>query len=489
MKERLRSILESVFGPDRPAPRWLRYVACALLAYGLFWFVSKALVHGQVNNAIANENDQLVYVHYAQTMADYRGRDATAVKHDEKLGVPEPYTPRMRMPLYPWLLSLMARPHMRSDDLFGLAQAFNIFLSAASLVVMYVLLRRWLGPWMGLCFVLVAAFQLYVQRAAYVQPELLLTTIVTVTWAWLVHTLRNPNWKNGLVAGVLLCCWFLTKASAQAALLLFLAVMGAKWLFAGRGKRMPYVITAVVTVVFYVLPMSPYLYTSWVHFHDPFYNAQSKYYLWCEPSGDKEDRYKRDKDGKFTDDKHVLQRLNLDMNLDNLPKDPSALPSRQSYMKHHEGHLFEDVKNRILGGNHMMFKLAFNDFSSFYFMTAVFMGAAVWGAWLAWPQSFAALWEWKWEILYVVGLACAFMAVFGWFAKIQVGPRIIESVSLAITFFAAAAAHRFLKNQTATVGGMRVSLEKVFAVLFLLLWAGVTVYQTPKDLLMGYFGG
>ena len=46
-----------------------------------------------------------------------------------------------------------------------------------------------------------------------------------------------------------------------------------------------------------------------------------------------------------------------------------------------------------------------------------------------------------------------------------------------------------MKNQTVTLSGMRISLERIFVVLFLLLWAGITLCQTPKDLLVGYFGG
>ena len=93
---------------------------------------------------------------------------------------------------------------------------------------------------MGLCLILVAAFQLYLLRAAYVQPEILLTTIITITIAQLIETLRNPRWWNAVLSGLLLCAWFLTKASAQGDLGLFGVILIAKWLSAGRGRRRPY---------------------------------------------------------------------------------------------------------------------------------------------------------------------------------------------------------------------------------------------------------
>jgi len=455
MKERLRQFLQSILSPG-PTPRWLRLLVYGGLVCGAFWYAIHASAHGRINNTNSEYNDQRVYLHYAISMAD------------ADFG----YTPRMRMPLYPWLLSHAARPWL-NDDLFSIGKTFNIILSMVGLVALYLCLRRWLGGWIGLCFTLMAAFQLYMLRAAYVQPELLLTTLVTVTWAWVIYTMHHPKWQNGVVAGLLLCLWFLTKASAQAALLLFLAMMGVKWLFAGRGQRMPYVVTSAVTLFCYLVPMTPYLYTSWKHFHDPFYNAQSKYYLWCED----------------VDDKHRVQKLNLDMNLDNLNKDPKPLPSRQTYMENHKGHVLRDMKERFFKGTAIMFKLAFMDYTPFYLLVGIFAAGAVWGTWRAWPQSIATLWEWKWECLYVLVLASAFVVLFGWFTPIKVGPRLIESVTLAPAFFFAAATHRFLKGQTETIGGIQVSMEKLFVVLFLLVWIPLTFLQAPADLTSGYFGG
>src|SRR3569623_2096978 len=121
------------------------------------------------------------------------------------------------------------------------------------------------------------------------------------------------------------------------------------------------------------------------------------------------------------------------------------------------------------------------DYAPFYFLTALFAAGAVWATWRAWPQSIATLWEWKWECLYVIGLASAFAVLFGWFTPIKEGPRLIESVTLAPAFFFAAATHRFLKGQTETIGGNQVSMEKLFVVIFFLLWIPITLTQVPPD--------
>jgi len=458
MKQRLRNLLESILGADRPTPRWLVVVVCLVVVLAGGWYAWRAQEHGRKNNTIVEYNDQRVYLHYALSMASNE---------------PGFYTPRMRMPAYAWVLSHVAHSGMSDADLFPTAKTFNISLSLVCLVLLFFVLRRWLGGWIGLCFCLVAAFQLYVLRSAYVQPEIMLTTVVTVAWAWAVYTLHEPNWKKGVVCGLLLCLWFLTKASAQAALGLFLAVLGVKWLFAGRGNRLRYFLTGVAVVAAYVIPMTPYLYTSYKHFGSPFYNAQSKYYLWVED----------------VDDKHRMQQLNLDINLANLPADRSTLPSFQRYAAKHKGHVWKDIQARLWKGLDIMFKLAFMDYGLFYFFVAVFAGAAIWGAARAWPESAQAMWDWKWELLYIFGLGGAFVVLFGWFTPIKVGPRLIESVTLAPMFFCAAATHFFLKDKTETVWGMRLSAEKIFVVLFLGLWVWITVKQVGPDLQMGFFGG
>jgi hypothetical protein len=254
---------------------------------------------------------------------------------------------------------------------------------------------------------------------------------------------------------------------------LFLVVLGVKWLIAGKGNRMRYFLTGVAVVASYVIPMTPYLYTSWKHFGNPFYNAQSKYYLWVED----------------VDDKHRMQQLNLDINLANLPKDPSTLPSFKTYQEHHKGHVWPDMKKRLWKGLDIMFKLAFMDYGLFYFFGAVFAGAATWAASRAWPDSVILLWKWKWEVLYTFGLALSFVVLFGWFTPIKVGPRLIESVTLAPIFFCAATAHFLLRDQTETIGGVCFSMEKVFATLFLVSWLGITVAQVGPDLQIGFFGG
>ncbi len=456
MKQRIKVLVSSIVGADTPAPRWLRVAVCAALVGLAFWYVRAAVAHGLERNTVVEYNDQRVYLNYAFAFAD-----------------PAFITPRMRMPLYGGVLSLALDERANNPDLkaaFVKARKFNVGLSIVCLVLMYLFLRRWLGDWLGICLILVTAFQLYLLRAAYVQPEILLTTIITVTIAQLIETLRNPRWWNAVLAGLFLCAWFLTKASAQGALGLFGVVLIAKWLSAGRGRRRPYFVAGLLVLACYLIPMSPYLYTSWKIFGSPFYNVQSKYYMWGE-------------DG---DDKHYLQSLKLDIDLSSLPADPSTLPGAAKYWREHTP---EQIKERLLKGLDMTFKLAFIEYPLLYFMVAFWAGVMVWAFCRRWPDGVRELWKHGWEALFVVAFLGAFTVIFAWFSPIQVGPRLINSITIAALFVCVAASHEMLRDEVEVIGGVAVSLEKLVAAGFLVFWAVATLMQAPADLAIGFFAG
>lgn len=431
---------------------WLAVVALAV------WYVRAAVSHGLARNTLMEYNDQRVYLNYAHSFAT-SGFDFT--------------TPRMRMPLYGGVLSLAVHDNLEEYDrskFFLEAQKFNVGLSLVCLVVLYLFLRRWLGDWFGLCLILVAAFQLYLLRAAYVQPEILLTTLVTLTIAQLIETLRNPRWWNAVLSGLLLCSWFLTKASAQGVAGIFGAILIAKWLTAGRGRRLPCFIAGVLVLAAYVLPMSPYLYTSWKTFGSPFYNAQSKYYMWGETEAEK----------------HYVQSLHLDANLTRLPADRSELPGARKYWREHTP---DQIKARIYKGMNTMFKLAFIDYPLLYFMLAFWAGVMIWAFCRRWPDGVIALWNWKWEALFAAAFLGGFTLLFGWFTAIKVGPRLIVSVTVAALFVCVAASRWLLRDEVEMMGGVPVSLEKLVAAGFLAFWTLATLMQAPADLAVGFFAG
>lgn len=497
------AFLKNLLAPDSKAPRWFTLAVIIMVCVTGWFYVQAALRHGDhvnaaIDLALASEcahfykgdkramekagrpthaydlNDQRVYMNYAMGMRETGW---------------QMFVTRMRMPMFMWTLALAADGKERSASdyeglereyikFFPVARAFNIGLSALLLVAMFFALRRWLGNWLGLCFTLVSAFQLFVLKSPYVQPEVMQTAIITVSVAWIVHALHEPSWKSGLAAGLLLCLWHLTKANALVALGLMGAVMGLKLLFAGAAReRTAIIVAGLATLAAYMLPMSPYLYNSWKLFGDPFYNVQSKFYMWATD----------------VDNKHGLQRMGLDRDLSPVDKDgdgkidrPEELPSAGKYWREHS---WESIKKRLLRGIDSMFFNAFELYTALHWFQMLWAGILVWAVARRWDDAVSAAWQWKWEILYVAGLLTVFVYLFGWFTPLKVGPRLLNSISLIPIFFCMAGARALLRHDTIRIGGVECSTEKVLVMAFLATWLAVTALQLPPDLADGYFAG
>jgi len=461
----MKSFLESIFGADRALPGWLRTMLWLALALLVLGYAGAALEHGKKCNLVPESNDQMVYMKYASGMVE--------TNYDM-------FVSRMRMPMYMWLLSLAATPNQTYTDFFPVAQAFSVVLSLVCLGVMFMALKRWLGNAMGICFTLAAAGQLFILRASYVQPELVLTTIITITVAWLAYAMRNPNWQNGALCGLLLCAWFLTKASAQITLFLFCFFLGAKWLTAKRGGKMPFIICALATVTLFLVPILPYLWNSYKIFGEPFYNVQGKYFMWASVAEGKAI-------AKKEDEKHWLQSLGLDRGFDNVtPEIRARLPGAGKYWREHS---MNEIEQRILRGMDLLWKAAYPQYTSLWLMLLIWAGIALSAMAVNWPVALAALLRWRWELLFVSVLLAAFVVLFAWFVPLRAGTRLITSVSLVPIFFAAAATHLCLRSRVISCCGMTLSLERILAFFYVLGWGALTLMDVPPSLSAGYFGG
>jgi len=508
--------LRQLLAPGTKAPRWFTAVVVVLLAAGAWWYVHAAVEHGRIRNAAIDKelgmelkalykgdkqamedagrpvhaydlNDQRVYMNYAMGMRE---------SHYQM------FVTRMRMPMFMWALSLAADDTVRTgmDDaelergyteFFPKARAFNVGLSLALLVAMFFALRPWLGNWIGVAFVLVVGFQLFILKSPYVQPEVLQTTIVTVSVAWIVRVLDDPKWWKALIAGLLLCLWHLTKANALVAVGLMGAVMGLKLLFADKGRRLPILLAGPLVLVGYLAPMSPYLYTSYKTFGDPFYNVQSKFYMWAVD----------------VDDKHALQGTGLDRNLDSVDLDhdgkidhPEKLPSAGKYWRDHSlgpdekfgkrlSYFVHQLKERLERGIDLMFDSGYDEYAPLLWLEMVWAGILVWAAARRWDDAVAAVKRWKWEMLYVAALLVVFVYLCGWFTPLKVGPRLLISISLIPLFICMTGVRWLLKDDSIRIGGGVVSTEKLLVLCFIATWFAFTAWVLPPDLQNGYFAG
>jgi hypothetical protein len=113
----------------------------------------------------------------------------------------------------------------------------------------------------------------------------------------------------------------------------------------------------------------------------------------------------------------------------------------------------------------------------------------VWAASRRWHDTVEAVKRWKWEMLYVAILLTVFVYFFGWFTRLNVGPRLVNSISLLPLFFCRAGTRWLLRNDTVIVRGVVLSTEKLLAVCFIATWFALTASVLPSDLENGYFAG
>lgn len=496
----LNSLLDAL-APGKKLPRWATAVLLIPLATGAWGYAKLAVNHGYMVNANlqramdtevkdrfqgdvaaaikANRpvnsydlNDQRVYMNYAKGLRESNY---------------EMFITRMRMPLFMYLLSTTADATPRPTDpeslkefynaYFPVARAFNIGLSLVLLVGLFFAARYWLGHGMALVFCLVVAFQLFIFKSPYVQPEVLLATLVVVAVAWIVRTLHEPTWKNAMIAGLFLCAWHMTKANALVALAGAGGVMGLQMIFSDNKRRLALLIAGPVMVISYFGPISPYLYTSYKTFGSPFYNVQSKFYMWATD----------------VDDKHDIQGWGLDRSLARVDKDgdgkvdnPDELPSAMRYWREHS---WDSIKNRIERGVVMMYRNAFVEYPPFFAMLLVSACLMLVAMAVNWEQASLGILRWKWELLYIAGLLTAFSYLFGWFTTLKVGPRLVNSMSLIPLLFSLAVVHGLLREKAVHIRGREVSLEKLSVLLMLAIWGVVTAIHLADDLQGGYFAG
>jgi hypothetical protein len=225
-------------------------------------------------NVDMRRTDQSAYMDYARRMAtsDYAYVGS-----------------RDRMPIYPWLQSLLYRTGMSDEEFFRTGKIFNIALSVVLLLLAYLLLRNWIGPLAAGAIVLVSAFTVFMFKAGHFQCELLFYFVNLLLFVLCMENLLRPTAIRagalGLVAGLA----YLTKASVLPALALFALCYTTahivRW-SAEPGARAGFELRAVlrflVLGLVFLLVVAPYIRTSKRVFGRYFYNVSSTFYLWYD---------------------------------------------------------------------------------------------------------------------------------------------------------------------------------------------------------------
>ena len=219
-----------------------------------------------------SRGDQAAYLAYARQMYDTH----YAVAGD-----------RNRMPVFPFLLSLVYEPGMSEAEFLARAQSFNIDLSILLLGLFFLVVRRFFANFYSVALLVLAAFGVFVYRAATVEVEPLYYFLGFFAFILLLRMLTAPGWWLAVLAGAATALAYLTKASILPTIAIWSVVFAAQAVWEGRsrGRRreiawrfghLLLVLGTFATLVF------PYERTSKRLYGHYFFNVNSAYYMWCD---------------------------------------------------------------------------------------------------------------------------------------------------------------------------------------------------------------
>lgn len=225
----------------------------------------------EVDPTPLNRADQAAYLNYARNMRETN----YAVAGD-----------RNRMPVFPFLLSLVYRRGMTDAEFLGRAQSFNINLSILLVGLLFLILRRFFAGLPSTALLVVAAFGVFVYRAGTVQVEPLYYFLGFCAFVLLLQMLIAPRWWLAILAGIVTAVAYLTKASMLPTIVIWAAVFFAQTVWECRHAHLPelgrrfgqllVVLGAFGGVIF------PYERTSKQLYAHYFFNVNSAYYMWCD---------------------------------------------------------------------------------------------------------------------------------------------------------------------------------------------------------------
>lgn len=368
----------------------------SLLLVILSVFLFEAHARRTRNPTPVTQGDQESYLRYARRMQESNYRYIGG---------------RNRMPIYPFLLSLIYRPGMSEDEFLRKAQAFNVNLSAAILLALFLVWRRFFPALFAFALVAATAFGVFLTRAVLAQVEVLFYFVFFGLFLVFCRMLRAPNLWLAAGTGVLAGLTFLLKASVLPALGLFVIIFVAKMIW--QRQRDPRPLLLVFSL--FLILIFPYIGTSKRIYGQYFYNVNSTFYFWCDswPEARAFERAGRIHDGWPA-----------------LP--PEQIPSPGKYWREHS---LAQIAGRLFGG---MAELATHNarLDGYYKYVVLLVGTAAWLAlrqrreFLVWlrartfPAIFAAL--------FFAGYFC----LFAWYAPISADSRFLLTLFLPVTFVA-----------------------------------------------------
>ncbi|HEX8078527.1 MAG TPA: hypothetical protein VF511_11990, partial [Chthoniobacterales bacterium] len=353
---------------------------------------------------------------------------------------------RNRMPVYPFLLSLIYQPGMTEDEFLVRAQSFTVNLSMVLLLGLFFIFRSFFPPLHAVALLAATAFGVFIYRAGKAQVELLFYFVSFCAFVLLLRMFGKPRWWLAILAGATTGLAHLTKASVLPALGIWVVVFGG-WIvwdwrrdFWRRVGLLTLVIAAFLAVVFPYIRTSKRIYDAW------FYNVNSTFVIWCDSST------------------QAFEFLNAHGDKDQwraLP--PEQLPSFRKYWREHSA---GQIAQRIVTGTRNLATRSLRAIGHYKFVLAFLIASLVFLARYreqAW--KFAA--RNPFAVLFSVLFFAAYLFLFAWYDAIVSDSRFILSIFLPFVFAASVFVLQLGRGRILSIAGRRIPFGQFFAAVLL----------------------
>ena len=360
---------------------------------------------------------------------------------------------RNRMPVFPFLLSLIYRPGLTETEFLTRAQAFNVNLSIALLFLLFLIFRRFFPPLCSAALLAATAFGVFLYRAINAQAEVLFYFVSFCAFVLLLQMLVAPRWWLAALGGMTMGLAHLTKASVLPALALWIAVFLAQilWSFwsrrggisANAGRKIGMLLLVIAT---FLAVIFPYLRTSKRIYGQYFYNVNSTFVMWCDSSAE------------------AWEFLSAHGDKDQwraLP--PEQLPSFSKYWRQHS---VAQIAQRLIHGSRDLVTQNAMAIGYYRFVVALFIaGAVLWARQGRRARQLLA--EKPFAAAFCILFFGAYFLLYAWYDAIINDTRFVLSIFLPFVFAASLFVLRLGKDRIVSLAGRQLPFEQFFPGLLL----------------------
>ena len=421
-------------------------VLAILSVYGL-----EAQARREVIVTPANQGDQAAYLAYAKQMHD---SGYTVVGR------------RNRMPVFPFLLSLIYRPGLSETQFLTRAQSFNINLSILILLLLFLIFRKFFPTFYALALLVMTAFGVFVYRSGLVQTEVLFYFLSFCSFLLLVRMLIAPRWWLAILCGAATGLAHLTKASVLPALGLWVVVFLGQsfWEYRARPdtrslealRRLGLLLLVVGT---FAAVIFPYIRTSKQLYGHYFYNVNSTFYMWCDSWPEA-----------------VAFTKAYDNSAGRRDFPPDQIPSPAKYWREHSA---AQIAYRLGHGLKTLATRSAKATGYYKFMLLFTLAAAV----LASQRRQLArrlIAENPFAAIFCLLFLFSYVLLYAWYDAIVSDSRFILSIFLPLVFAASTLVLGLGKDRTFAIGGRRISFVELFAACLICLALIDVVYNALR---------